>query len=74
MGVGSLVCALRLCVCVCACVWGGTPLCAYRARERNVTLETEITCRRVNKTNNVRLFSLIKEQGIDLFYWKGNFK
>ncbi len=28
----------------------------------NVTLETEITCRRVNKTNNVRLFNLFNKR------------
>ncbi len=71
MGLGSLVCARTfVCVCVCVCVCarvcahasGGTPLCAYRAHECNVTLETEITCRRVNKTNNVRQFSLFNKR------------
>ncbi len=64
MGVGSLVCARTfVCVCVCVCAHrGGTPLCAYRARECNVTLETEITCRRVNKANSVRLFGLFNKR------------
>ncbi len=74
---------VRLCVCVCVCVClracvriGAELRCArYRARECNVTLETEITCRRVNKTNSVRLFSLFnKRRYRPLFYWKGNFK
>ncbi len=62
MGVGSLVCA-RTFVCACVCVHRGrTLLCAYRARKCNVTLETEITCRSVNKINNVRLFSLFNKR------------
>ncbi len=57
------VCVCELtCVCVCARAYRGrTPLCAYRACECNVT-ETEITRRCVNKTNNVRLFSLFNKR------------
>ncbi len=67
MGVGSLVCArtfvlclccvcvcarvcVRVCVCVCVCAC----VCAC-------ALETEITCRHVNKTNSVRLFGLFNK-------------
>ncbi len=57
----SLVCA-RTFVCVCVCAnWGGTPLCAIQ-RARPCKVETEMTCRRVNKINNIRLFSLFNKR------------
>ncbi len=64
--VGARTC---LCVCVCVCVRIGAELCCARYREQrrivNAQVETEMTCRHVNKINNIRLFSLFN--GIDLF-------
>ncbi len=49
MLVGMGVCSL---VCVCECA---------RYRERDHVIETVMTCRRVNKINNIRLFSLFNK-------------
>ena len=71
------------CVCahvsVCACVRTMELRRArYREQRRNPNahhVETEMTCRRVNKVNNIRPFSLFnKRAAIDLFYRKGNLK
>ncbi len=43
-------------VCVCVCVKRGC------ARPCNVNVEKEMTCRRVNKINNIRLFSLFNKR------------
>ena len=79
------VCArVRVCVCayvsVCACVRIGMEIsrARYREQKRNLNahyVETEMTCRRVNKINNIRPFSLFnKRAAIDLFDRKGNLK
>ncbi len=60
VGVCSLVCA---CTLVCVCVsekQGLSPLCAIQ-RVRLCKVETEITCRRVNKINNIRPYSLLNQ-------------
>ncbi len=53
---------MYVCVCVCVCIGAELRCARYRARECNVTLETEITCRHVNKTNSVRLFGLFNKR------------
>ncbi len=47
-----------VCVCVCVCEAG---LCAIQ-RARPCNVEKEMTCRRVNKINNIRLFSLFNKR------------
>ncbi len=44
-----------MCVCVCVCV-------CVRARACIGVDETEMACRRVNKINNIRLFSLFDKR------------
>ena len=68
-----------VCARTCLCVRDGTPPCAiHREQRRNPNahhVETEMTCHRVNKVNNIRPFSLFnKRAAIDLFYRKGNLK
>ncbi len=49
-------------VCVCVCASGLNSAVCDTERECNVTLEKEMTCRRVNKTNNIRLFGLFNKR------------
>ena len=82
----SPVCA-RTCLCVSVCAHVSVCACVrtmelrrarYREQRRNPNahhVETEMTCRHVNKVNNIRPFSLFnKRAAIDLFYRKGNLK
>ncbi len=71
---GSVLTRVHLCVCVCVCVCvracvhtivcvrTGAELRCARYRAQPCKLETEMTCRRVNKINNIRLFSLFDEK------------
>ncbi len=59
---GSVLTCVCAYVCVCVCAnRGGTPLCTIqRAQPRKV--EIEMTCRHVNKINNIRLYSLFNKR------------